>query len=147
MDGSVLKGTVLVQREQTIKDAFGGGEPFVDFECAVSGDIVLARSSVASVRSMKQAQPDHLERRLKMLEKSDACAVLKVAKPADRAKVREAHLALAHAYNPERQAAAGLPPEVVDYLRAMTRRIDSALAELEMLLGPAADSTTIIAAA
>ncbi len=147
LDGAELKGTVLIQREQTLKDAFSGPDPFVDFECAVSGEMVLGKTAIAMVRPCKQAQPDHLERRLKMLEKSDAFTALKVAKTADRAKVCDAHLALARIYHADRYATSELPAEVLEYFQAMARRIDSAKAELDLLMEPRETSAAIPAVA
>lgn len=139
VDGTSLKGTILVQRERTLKDVVSGPEPFIEFECSVGGDMVIGKAAVAMIRPCRPMQADQLERRLKLLEKSEAYAVLKIAKGADRERVREAYLALARAYHPDRYAGNELPLEVGEYLNAMTRRINAAYSELNLLMGAAND--------
>jgi hypothetical protein len=136
-EGTLLKGTILVQRERTLKDVLGGTEPFIEFECSVSGEMVIGKGAVAMVRPCRPLQADHLERRQKMLEQSEAHGVLKVAKGADRDRVREAYLTLQRQYHPDRYAGVELPPEMRDYLNAMTRRINAAYSELNLLMGVA----------
>lgn len=139
-DGTLLKGTILVQRERTLKDVLGGTDPFIEFDCNVGGEMVLGKSAVAMVRPVKPLQADHLERRLKMLEQSEAHGVLKVAKTADREQVRDAYLTLTRQYHPDRYAGVELPAEMRDYLNAMARRINAAYSELNLLMGEAKES-------
>lgn len=146
VDGTLLKGTILVQRDQTMKELFCGSEPFVEFECSVSGEMVVSKSSIATARTCKQISADQLDRRNKLLDKSDAFGVLKLPKTADRDKVREGYLALARAYHPDRYTGSELPPEVIEYLNAMTRRINAAYSELNMLMGPTAANDADVAA-
>ena len=146
VDGTMLKGTVLVQREKSLKDVFCSAEPFIDFQCSVSGELVLGKAAVASVRPCKQINADQLDRRLKMLEKSDAFGVLKVPKTVDREKVRDAYLTLTRIYHPDRYAGAELPVEVVEYLNSMTRRINAAYSEINILMGPTAANDEGVAA-
>lgn len=134
VDGSVLRGTMLIQREKTLKEVFSSGDPFIDFDCLINGEIVLSKTGIATIRQLRKAQPDQMERRAKLLDKSDAFAVLKLQKTADLAKVEQAYEALTKSYDP--QAAAGMPPEVVEYMTAMSRRIAAAYGELKMLMTP-----------
>jgi hypothetical protein len=134
-DGSLMKGTVLVQRDKSLKDVFSGTDQFIEFECMVNGDMVLGKAAIATVRAAKQIKTDQLERKLKMLEKSDAFAVLKLPKTASREQARDAYLAMARAYHPDRFAGFELPAEVSEYLNAMARSINSAYSELNMLMG------------
>lgn len=141
VDGSMLKGTILVQRERTLKEILGGTDPFLEFECSVSGDMVLGKAAIALVRPCKPLQADHLDRRLKMLEQTEAHSVLKVAKTADRERIRDAYLKMTRLYHPDRYAGVELPSEMQDYLNAVTRRINAAYSELNLLMGSAEDSS------
>jgi DnaJ domain len=57
------------------------------------------------------------------------CSALRTG--AARDEIREAYVALAKAYHPDRYANVVLPPEVADYMAAMARRINAAHAALE----------------
>ena len=94
----------------------------------------MAKTGIAVIKQFSKGQPDQMERRAKLLEKSDAFAVLKLQKAADFAKVEQAYQTLAKAYDPA--AAAGMPPEVVEYMAAMSRRISAAYSELKLLMAP-----------
>lgn len=134
VDGSTLRGTMLLQREKSLKDTFSSGDPFVEFDCMVNGEIVLAKTGIAVIRQIKKGATDVLDRRMKALEKTDAFGVLKLAQTTDREKIREAYLKQTRLYHPDRFAGAELPPEVSEYINAMTRRINNAYSELVLLL-------------
>lgn len=143
-NGKMLRGTVLVQREKTLKDVLSSPDLFLEFECNIAGEMVIAKSSIDMVRPFKQINADQLEKQLKLLEKSEAFGVLRVPRTADRAAVRNAYLALQRLYHPDRYAAIELPAEVAEYLTAMTRRVNSAYSELTALMG--AETETAAAA-
>lgn len=140
VDGGVLRGTMLLQREKSLKDTFSSGDPFIEFDCIVNGEIVLAKTGIATIRQIKKGAVDGLERRMKALEKSDAFGILKIAQTTDREKIREAYLKQTRLYHPDRFAGAELPAEVGEYINAMSRRINNAYAELVLLL-EAADAS------
>ena len=134
VDGSVLRGTMMIQREKSLKEVFSSGDPFIEFDCMVNGEVVLGKTAIAVIKQFRKGQPDQMERRAKLLEKSDAFAVLKLQKTADLAKVEQAYQALAKAYDP--QAAEGMPTEVAEYMAAMSRRYAAAYSELKLLMAP-----------
>jgi hypothetical protein len=136
VDGSLLRGTMLLQREKSLKYTFSSGDPFIEFDCLVDGEIVLAKTGIATIRQIKKGAVDVLERRSKALDKSDAFATLKIQKTADMAVVEKAYQTLSRTYAPE--AAAGMPPEVLEYMTAMSRRVANAYGELKLLLTPPA---------
>lgn len=146
VDGSTLKGTLLLQREKTLTELFLGTEPFLDFTCSVGGDLVLSKLAVATVRQCKQTPAEQLEQRKKMLQKSESFAVLKLPKTATREQVQEAYVRLASTYHPDRFRNIEMPPEVGEYLEAMTRRIHTAFTELVQLMDGAAAPEKIAAA-
>ena len=137
-NGKMMRGTILVQREKMLKDILSSPDLFLEFECSVSGEMVLAKSSIDMVHPFKQVSADQLDKQLKLLEKSEAFSVLKVSKTADRAAIRSAYLALQRIYHPDRYAGIELPAEVTEYLNAATRRINAAYSELIALMGPEA---------
>jgi curved DNA-binding protein CbpA len=61
----------------------------------------------------------------------DPFAILGVTADSSHDEVKSAWHRLSKTYHPDRYAAAELPAEVLDYLSAMARRINSAYAALE----------------
>lgn len=53
IDGSAVKGNVLIPRERTLRDVVNGPEPFVEVDCTDGGMMLFAKSSLRSVRSCK----------------------------------------------------------------------------------------------
>lgn len=83
-----------------------------------------------SIRQLGVPRLPNLTARLRDLDGFDPFAVLGVAPGATREAIREAYIALAKSYHPDRYAAAELPTEVIEYLFAMARRINAAHAAL-----------------
>jgi hypothetical protein len=129
-DGTVLKGNMLLPRDKSLRDLFNLPDPFVDFECTINGEMVIAKSSIISLRKHSTPNADQLDKKLTSLDKADPHRILGVAKTATQDEVHAAYLALARAYHPDRFASANLPPEVADYFETMTRRINIAFSEI-----------------
>ncbi len=134
-DGTILSGSVLVPRDKKLHDVFNAVEPFVEFEDFRAGTTVLAKTAIRSVRTNDLPQADQLEKRLKLLEKSDPFQVLGVPKTVDRETLRTAYVNLARTYHPDRFAQAELPVEVIEYINTMARRVNAAYSELQGLFG------------
>lgn len=133
-DGTVIKGTVLVQRDKHLRDIFNAPEQFLELETLHAGLYTIAKSAIKLVRPGTVPEADQLAKRLAAIEKSDSFAVLGLPQTADVAAVRAAYVALAHQYHPDRYVTAELPTEVIAYLNIMIRRINAANTELRELL-------------
>jgi hypothetical protein len=130
VDGTRARGTILQPRDKTLREMFGMSEPFIDFDCAEFGPMVIAKGSIASIRLHQVPAADQLDRKLKGLDKADSHKILGVGKGSSRDEMRAAYVALARAYHPDRFAAVDLPSEVAEYIDAMAQRINGAYAEL-----------------
>ncbi len=138
VDGSRLKGTMLLSRDKTLREFFNvSAEAFIDFDCQRDGPIVLAKASVRMLRPEDakakddQSKIDALAARQAELEKADPHKLLGVAPGCDHESLRKAYIARARAYHPDRFGEHELPPEVSEYLNAMARRINAAYESLE----------------
>ena len=136
-DGSRHKGVLMLSRDKTIREFFNTAqEAFVDFDCAHDGAIVIAKSSVRSVRphdpakKTDQSKVDALAARQAELEKSDPYKLLGVATNIDVDGLRKAYIKQARAYHPDRFTDIDLPAEVVEYVNAMCRRINVAYEDI-----------------
>jgi DnaJ-domain-containing protein 1 len=129
-DGTILRGNIMQPRDKTLREMFSMNDPYIDFEDAISGDMIIAKSSIVSARKHDIPNADQLDKKLSALEKADPYRILGLAKGSTRDEIHAAYLLLARAYHPDRFAAVGLPPEVADYIETMTRRINVAYSEL-----------------
>ncbi len=145
VDGTVLRGAILVSRDKTIRDFFNiQTDPFFDFECSREGTVILAKSSVRRIlpegaqKKKDQASIEALVARQAELERSDPYKLLGVNIGVDAETLRKAYIGKARTYHPDRFADAGLPSEVFDYLNAMARRINTAYEDLGLVVESAA---------
>ena len=137
VDGSRLKGALLISRDKTLREFFNTqSEQFVDFECQRDGMIVIAKASIRTVRTEDQqkkgdqAKIDALMARKTELEKTDPYRILGVSANVDEDGLHKAYIKQARAYHPDRFAEMELPPEVLEYINAMCRRINAAHDEI-----------------
>ena len=130
IDGSRIRGTVMLPRDKSLRDLFNMPEPFFDFECLENGPMVIAKTSIASLRQHVLPANDQLEKKMRTLDKSDPHKILGIGRTATREEIRTAYVALARAYHPDRFASSELPPEIAEYIDAMARRINAAYSEL-----------------
>jgi hypothetical protein len=134
IDGTTMRGTLLQPRDKSLRELFNMPEPFFDIDSMDHGPMVLAKSSIASIRLHQMPAADQLDRKVKILDKSDPYAILGVGKAAQRDEIHAAYIALARTYHPDRFAATDLPAEIADYIATMARRINAAYAELAPLV-------------
>ena len=137
VDGTLLKGAVLLSRDKTLRDFFNiAADPFFDFECKHEGNIIVAKSSVRKIRpddpkkKDDQAKVDALAARLVELEKTDPYKLLGVPTNVGHDELRKAYIGKARAYHPDRFTDVELPAEVLEYLNAMARRVNTAYEDL-----------------
>jgi DnaJ domain len=154
VDGTVLRGSILVSRDKTIREFFNIlTDPFIDFECKREGTIVLAKSSVRRVlpegaqKKEDHAKIDALTARQAELERNDPYKLLGVGMGVDAEALRAAYISKARMYHPDKFADAGLPQEVFEYLNAMARRVNAAYEDIGHVLEAAAKKAKAEAAA
>jgi len=135
-DGTIIRGTMLIPRDKSVREFIGQPEPFLDIECNENGQMLLSKVQLRYVRPIELPKADNLERQMKQLEKLDAFAVLKLPKTATQAQVDEAAASLLDVYVPMEEMVPLLPPEVLEYMAAMKKRIEAAKAEITAILNP-----------
>jgi len=131
LDGTLIKGKLLVPVLKSVVDALNGATAFIEFEPYGGEKRYIAKAQLAAVKPLGVPRVPALQARLRENGEFDPYAVLGLAHGAARDEIREAYVALAKAYHPDRYANVVLPPEVADYLAAMARRINAAHAALE----------------
>ncbi|MEO0671451.1 MAG: J domain-containing protein [Pseudomonadota bacterium] len=130
-DGAELVGKLVISRSRDLQETLNGGDPFVAFEPYGETRMILAKSSIQSVRPIDAAQVPNLTAPITDGDGFDPHTVLGVARRADWDEIRAAFHKLSMVYHPDRYATAHLPADVSAYLDAKARQINTAYAVLE----------------
>jgi hypothetical protein len=130
-DGDLVRGKFIVPASKTLFDVLNSPGAFIEFEPYGGERSILAKSAVKAVRLVNVPVPGKLDGRAREVDAFDPYAVLGVARGTSFEDARPAYLTLAKLYHPDRYSGISLPPEVVEYLSVMTRRINAAYAALE----------------
>jgi hypothetical protein len=130
-DGTQDKGKVLVAAGRALADALNGTGGFIEFEPYGGERRFVGKAQLAGVRPVGVPRGVNLKARVNDGNAFEPHDILGVSTNASREEVRRAYIALAKIYHPDRYAAAELPPEVIEYLFTMAKRINAAHAALE----------------
>lgn len=131
-DGEILKGRFLITAGRNIYEVLNGDSYFLEFETYDGDRSLIARTAIKSVRILPVANAHQLKNRVRDGDTFDPYSVLGVTQSTSWEDVRAAYLNLSKIYHPDRFSNVALPAEVRDYLSAMSRRINTAYAALEV---------------
>ena len=131
LDGSMLKGKVLVPVGKVLSDALNSSGPFLEFEPYGGDRRFVAKSQISALKlvGVPKAGALHVKG---AADAFDPHAILGVPQTADWEEIRQSYHKLAKLYHPDRYASASLPDEVGDYLANMVRRVNAAYAALDV---------------
>ena len=132
--GVQMRGNVFHSKQRTLHEELNKGETFIEFEPMEGQRMFLARSAIAAVKEYNIPRDDQMARRVAALDQFDPYEVLGLKKGADAAQVRNAYVALAKAYHPDRFVRSELPSEVAEYLSAVATRVNLAYSELRLTM-------------
>lgn len=133
--GVQMRGNIFHSKNKTLQEELNKGEMFIEFEPMDGGQkMFLARSVIAAVKEFNVPRVDQMTRRSATLDQFDPYEVLGLTKGASGAEIRNAYVALAKIYHPDRFIRTELPPEVADYLSSIATRINLAYSELRMTI-------------
>ena len=129
LDGSVLKGKVLVPMGKVLSDALNSSGPFLEFEPYGGDRRFVAKAQIAALKLVGIPKAGSLN--VRAGDTFDPHAILGVPATASWDEVRQSYHKLAKLYHPDRYASASLPDEVGEYLANMVRRVNAAYAALD----------------
>ncbi len=130
-DGEVLSGQFLISATRAFSDILNGESQFFEFEPFGQERRFIAKQAIRSVKLLQVGSASGLAARKPADGAFDPYVTLGLKADAEWDDVRHAYLRLAKAYHGDRYASVELPPEVRDYLQAMSRRINAAYMALE----------------
>lgn len=141
-DGTLAKGRVIAAgAHRSLADLLNGQGNFLEFEAYGGDTAFVAKSRIAEVKPLGVPKGINLKARLGSSEPLNPYAVLGVPANATPEQIRKAYVTLAKSYHPDRYASAELPPEVLEYLFTMVRRINAAHAALDNVRKAQANAT------
>ena len=130
--GVQMRGNMFHSKTKTLQEELNKGESFIEFEPMEGQKLFLARSAIAAVKEFSIPRSDQMARRAATLDQFDPYEVLGLKKGADAVQIRNAYVALAKIYHPDRFIRTELPPEVAEYLGAVATRVNLAYSELRL---------------
>ncbi|MFO1132039.1 MAG: DnaJ domain-containing protein [Hyphomicrobiales bacterium] len=131
-DNSVQTVAVRLPMSNRLADALNNADAFLDVLSPSGQQQFIAKSGIRSVRSANVPRADQLdtEKGAPGTAAFDPYAVLRVPREASPEEIRHAYHRMARLYHPDRIASFDLPPEMMDYVRAMLVRINLAFEQI-----------------
>jgi DnaJ-domain-containing protein 1 len=131
-DGSVTNASVRLPLSNRLAEALNGAEQFLDVVTADGQQMFISKLNVRQVRLLDVPKANQLNSNRRASDRAvfDPYAVLKVDKTASSDEIRQAYLRMSKLYHPDRIATFDLPPEMLDYARAMQVRINLAYEQI-----------------
>ena len=131
-DGSVETFSVRLPLSNKINDALNSPDQFLDVLGAAGDQVFIAKADVKQVRlvDVPKANQLNLNRRSSDRAAFDPYGVLKIKKDSSIEEIKQAYHALTRIYHPDRVSSLELPPEMVEYARAMQVRINLAYEQI-----------------
>ena len=135
-DGQTLAGRLCFARTRGLADELNSAGGFVEFEAFTGEREYLAKARIRGIRPVNPPGANQLDARLRLIDGFDPHQILEIAAGADRDTIRAAYHRLAKTYHPDRLSGFDLPPEMVDYASAVSRRLNAAYSLLLTTLQP-----------
>ena len=130
--GTVINVSIKLPLSNKIADALNNADQFLDIITMDGDQMFISKAEVKQARLVDVPKASQLNfyRRASDRATFDPYAVLKVAKDASAADIRDAYHRLTKLYHPDRLATFDLPPEMQDYARVMQVRINLAYEQI-----------------
>lgn len=131
-DGSTAKGKLWAAANKSLADTLNGASPFLEFTpYGAEKPQYLSRAHILTIAAIEIPKSVPLHERRGSGDADDPHHILGIEPGSAWHCVREAYIALAKAYHPDRFAGVTLPNEVREYLGVRASRINAAYAVLE----------------
>ena len=128
--GEIITGKLHFPPTRTLGDELNAASGYVDFETLTGERFFLSKQSIQLVKPRYIPRADQLNRAQPRTDAFNPWTVLGVTETASKDEIREAYHRQVKQYHPDRFANMTLPPEVKDYLNAMSRRVNAAYTAL-----------------
>ena len=125
-----MKGLMNSGITRKLAEALNRTEPFIELLRPDGTIVMIAKSIIAQVEPAEAPRINQLTRRLADENMPDPHQVLGVDSSASKTDIQNAYHTLARRYHPDHFSGREIPPEVLNYVSAMFKRITIAYNEL-----------------
>lgn len=125
-DGRAVQGKLIIGATSDLPRTLNGDGIFVEFEAYGEGRSYVAKSAIGEVVPSEIPKVKKLDAGADSDEDFDPHRILKVAPQSDAQTVRNAYVARAKMYHPDRFSNVELPPEMAKYAENMARLVNAA---------------------
>jgi DnaJ-like protein len=125
-DGREIKGRFNLPPGRSLTDVLNSTSSFMEFEPFGGERLFIAKSALQAIKPTTLPGVPNLAAGLREDAGFDPYAILGIDRHAGADEARKAYLDLAKTYHPDRFATVELPPEVRNYLAAMSSRVNAA---------------------
>ena len=129
-DGREIRARMVMRETRRVADEINEGGGFIELYPYGGDPIMLSKSAVQSICETNVPAADQLSNQDVMQGTFDPYELLGLPRGADYQTVRAAYHAKAKAYHPDRFSAMDVPDEILEYVCAVSRRLNVAYAEL-----------------
>ena len=126
-----LSGKVTIPAGSDLMRMLNGDAKFIEFETLSGVRSMIACSAIAEVQQTEIPKVQRLNAKLELDDSIDPYETLGLSKGASTDEVRAAYISLTKIYHPDRYASMDLPSEMLNYVEAMSRQINTAYAIID----------------
>lgn len=125
-NGRLLMGILEKPRSKTLTEYVNNGEAFLELTLVDGAQVQVAKSSISICEQTAVGKIDPLKSASKLVDVENPLVVLGLQTIESKEQVRQAYLGRMRIYHSDRYGGVDLPPEVVDHMELMTKRINVA---------------------
>jgi hypothetical protein len=124
--GKMLLGVVEKPRAKSFADFMNGAGAFLEVHLYDSSVVQVSKASILVCRQRTEPRADSLNSAMNGADVANPLVILGIKAAESRDQVRRAYLSRMRLYHSDRYGGIELPPEVLDHLENMAKRINVA---------------------
>ncbi len=130
-NGNIISGNMVVGQTSSLREAINDKKQYIEFTTYEGKQQYIAKKAIVQIGKIERpAEADQLMRHFNKLNAYNPYLVLGLIPNASKEDVQTAYHKLAKEYHPDRFVNVALPSEAMQYMIAMSKRINAAYTEL-----------------
>ncbi len=130
-NGQIMGGNIVVSQSASLREAINDNKQYLEFTTYDGKQNYISKHSIIQIEKVNRPEEaNQLMGNFNKINAHNPFAILGLATSADKEEVQKAYHRLAKEYHPDRFVNVELPSEAMQYLIAMSKRINAAHTEL-----------------
>ncbi len=130
-NGRILSGNIVVTQTASLREAINDSKQYLEFTTYEGKQNYISKHSIVQIEKINRPEEaDQLMGKFNKVDAHNPYAVLGLPTTASRAEVQKSYHRMAKEYHPDQFHNVALPSEAMQYLIAMSKRINAAHTEL-----------------